>query len=139
MTSKFDQSKEPVEPDEKSKFILPSSVLKFLLHDIFVRSRSGRHGSLGAMERRHNLQREEVQPELEILEIHAADQRNGKKNAMIFKDILRSQICLCFVSKVFEHAGSISLSFPRAGLGLFLAFGRFEESHQDGHWHLART
>lgn len=42
------------------------------------------------------------------------------------------------VSVLFEKclsiAGNISLSFPR----LFLFFGRFEESHQDGHWHLAR-
>lgn len=36
--------------------------------------------------------------------------------------------------KCLNIAGNIWLSFPK----LFLAFSRFEESHQDGHWHLAR-
>lgn len=60
----------------------------------------------------------------------------GKETVMIFKDI--SWESLKFVSVSFEKclniAGNVSLSFPK----LFLAFGRFEESHQDGHWHLAR-
>ena len=51
-----------------------------------------RHGSLGAMEQRHNLQREEAQPELWR---HCND-ANNRSRVTIFKDIhllRKSEIC----------------------------------------------